>query len=142
MERAPGRAHNGQHGRGDGAWDATSDARVEALRQRFARFRRAHEPRTRYPRNLRAAVLAALRGGVAEPELRRACGLSADQLAAWRRREQIEAQQDAKVTPPPRVFSVVDEFPGSHPDRAVPPVGEDVELFICGWAVRIRRVEG
>jgi hypothetical protein len=79
---------------------------------------------------------------LAEPELRRACGLSAAQLGAWRRREQIEAPQGSMVMPPPRVFSVVDEIPGSDTDRAVLPVGEEVELFICGWAVRIRRGEG
>jgi hypothetical protein len=44
--------------------------------------------------------------------------------------------------PPPRVFSVVDEIPGPAPDHVVPPVGEDVELIIGGWAVRIRRVDG
>ena len=142
MERSLGRARDGKIGRGDGAWDATSDARVEALRQRFTRFRRAHKPRTRYPRALRTAVLAALRGGATEPDLRRACGLQAAQIAAWRQREEVEAQQRTTVGPAARVFSVVDEIPVSGIDGAVPPAGEDVELRIGGWAVRIRRVEG
>jgi hypothetical protein len=143
MGKTQGRAPNGPHESDAGDWSAIPDLRVEGLRQRFVRFRRAHKPRTRYPQALRAAVLAALRSGAREPELRRACGLSVDQLAAWRRREEVEAQQRVLVRPPARVFSVVDE---SHPDvsdgRAVDPAGQDVELCVGGWAVRIRRLEG
>lgn len=144
MGKTPGRAQNGQHGRGGGAWDAAPDARVEGLRQRFARFRRTHKPRTRYPQALRMAVLAALRSGVTEAELRRACGLSAAQLAAWRRRAELETQPRAMVVPPARVFSVVDEIPESGLDGAIQPApeGEDMELRIGGWAVHIRRLEG
>ena len=85
MGSARGRAQDPTHDEGDGRWGAIPEAMVESLR--FVRFRREHKPRTRYPQILRAAVLAALQRGVAEPALRRACGLSAVQLAAWRRRE-------------------------------------------------------
>jgi hypothetical protein len=144
MDRAsrPGRAQNGRHGRSDGAWDATSDARVEALRQRFTEFRRAHKPRTRYPRALRSAVLAALRGGEAEPDVRRACGLTTVQIAAWRQREEVEEPPRRTVEPAAQVFSVVEEIPVSGIHGDVPLAGEDLELRIGGWTVRIRRVEG
>jgi hypothetical protein len=143
MGKTQGRAPNGQHDNDEGARSTTPDLQVERLRQRFMRFRSEHKPRTRYPQALRAAVLVALRSGVAEPELRRACGLSAEQLAAWRRREAVEARQSAMVRHPAQIFSVVDE---SHPDvsdkHAVHPGGQDVELCVGGWAVRLRRLEG
>jgi len=142
MGRTPRRDPTGHPGRGEDARSAIPEVRVESLRQRFARFRHTHKPRTRYPQALRMAVLEALRSGVAELELRRACGLSADQLAAWRRRAEEEAQQRAMVRQPARVFSVVDEI---HPDvsdeRALHPAGQPVELRIGGWSVCIQRLE-
>lgn len=135
MGSARGRAQDPTHDENDGRWGAIPEAMVESLRQRFVRFRREHKPRTRYPQILRAAVLAALRRGVAEPELRRACGLSAVQLAAWRRRELAAAQQSAMARHPARVFSVVDEVqPEVSAERSGHPVGQDVELYVGGWS--------
>ena len=142
MGRRPGRSSNGPQGDDGGAWSALPDLQVELLRQRFVRFRRDHRPGTRYPEALREAVLAALRNGAAEPELRRLCRLSAGQLAAWRRAELTAALPRAVERPLARVFSVVD---ASHPEvsgaRALTPACEDLELRVGGWAVRIRRVD-
>jgi hypothetical protein len=143
MGRTQGRSPKGQHSGDEGGGSGFSDFQVEVLRQRFALFRRGHRPGTRYPEDLRAAVLAALQGGAAELELRRLCRLSTVQLAAWRRHEGAAARSRALVRPPARVFSVVDEVhPEVSVERAVSPGGEDLELLIGGWAVRIRRVEG
>lgn len=142
MGKAQGRAPNGPRGGDEEAWSAIPDLQVESLRQLFVRFRREHRPRTRYPQALRAAVLAAVRSGAAEPELRRACGISAVQLGAWRRHEEAAVPQSALVRQPARVFSVVDETPDVSGERTISPTGEDVELRVGGWAVRIRRIDG
>jgi hypothetical protein len=143
MGRTQGRSPKGQRDSNTGARSGLPDLQVEVLRQRFVQFRREHRTGTRIPAVLRAAVLAALESGAAEPELRRLCLLSAVQLAAWRRQEGPAATSRALVRPPARVFSVVDEVhPEVSVERAVSPGGEDLELRIGGWAVRIRRVEG
>lgn len=139
MERTQGRSRNGQ---GDGATrELNPELLVEDLRQRFARFRRGHRPRTRYPDALRSAVLAALRNGAAEPEVRRACRVSSDQLAAWRRREGAPAGESGLAEQQARIFSVVDELPEVNVEHAVRPAEGDVELRVGGWAVCIRRIE-
>ena len=88
------------------------------------------------------AVLEALHSGVAEPELRRACRLSAAQIAAWRRRAEMEAQKRPLVSPPARIYSVVDELQSEVSDeRAIHPAGQQVELRLGGWSVCIHRLE-
>jgi transposase-like protein len=137
------RTQDRPHDDNDGTWSVSPDPRVESLRQRFARFRRDHRPGTRYPPELRAAVLAALRSGAVESVLRRACGVSSVQLAAWRRGEVAAGQSSALARPPARVFSVVDEpQPAMSLACASHPVGEDVELRIGGWSVRLRWSDG
>lgn len=116
------------------------DPRVARLRQGFARFRRAHKPGTRYPEALRAAVLTALRSGAAEPEVKRACGISSQQINAWRRCEMAPEQRNALVRQPARVFSVIDEAPDAQVEPVVPSAGEDMELRLGGWVVQIRRI--
>lgn len=124
------------------AREAASDRQVERLRQQFARFRRTHTSGTRYPQGLREAVLRALDGGASELELRRACGLSTAQLAAWRRRGLTAARGSTVAIQPARVFPVVDESPDASVEHAALHSGaEDIELRIGGWVVRIRRVE-
>jgi transposase-like protein len=142
MGRTPRRAPNGHPGRGEDARSAIPDVRVESLRQCFARFRRTHKPRTRYPQALRMAVLEALRSGVAELKLRRACGLSAAQLEGWRRGAALESQKRPLVSPPARVYPVVDEIQSDVSDeRALHPAGQPVELRIGGWSVCIQRLD-
>lgn len=142
MGRTPRRAPNGHPGRDKGARSGDPDARVESLRQRFARFRRTHRPRTRYPQALRMAVLEALDSGVVEPELRRACKLSAAQIAAWRCSAELEAQERPLVNPAARIYSVVDDLPSDvSDDCASHRAGQPVELRIGGWSVCIQRVE-
>lgn len=136
-----GRIQNGQRGGHDGAGGASSDPRVESLRQRFARFRREHRPRTRYPQALRAAVLSALRSGATELEVRRACGVSSVQLTQWRRREVAVVEESGLAKQQARVFSVVDELPEVNVERAMRPAEADVELRLGRWAIWIRRVE-
>jgi len=141
MERAQRRARNGQgYGHGE-TGELSPDFLVEGLRQRFARFRREHRPRTRYPQALRGAVLAALRSGATELEVRRVCGVSSVQLAQWRRREGASAQESGLFGQQARVFSVVDELADVNAPRAVRPGEGDVELRLGGWAIWIRRIE-
>jgi len=141
MERTQRRARNGQRGGNGGIGQLSPEVLVESLRQRFARFRRGHKPRTRYPETLRAAVLLALRNGATELEVRQASRVSSLQLAAWRRREVVPAPESGPAGQDARVFSVVDELPDVNVERAVRPAEGDVELRVGGWAVRIRRIE-
>lgn len=115
------------------AREAVADPRVEKLQQAFLRFRSAHRPRTRYPESLRAAVMAALDGGASELELRRACKITAEQVAAWRRRWRSALSSPEPVQQEARVFSVVDDAGEAEKD--------EMELRIGGWAVRIRRAD-
>jgi hypothetical protein len=141
MERAQRRGRNGQ---GDGhgeTGDLSPDHLVEGLRQRFARFRREHRPRTRYPQALRSAVLAALRRGATELEVRRVCGVTSVQLAQWRRSEGVPAEESSLFGQEARVFSVVDELVDVNAPRAVRPGEGDVELRLGGWTIWIRRFE-
>ena len=59
---------------------AKASQRVEHLRRGFAKFRRAHPPRTTIPKALRDEALSALSGGVPELIVRRACRISPKQV--------------------------------------------------------------
>lgn len=118
----------------DSAREAVADPRVEKLQQAFLRFRSTHQPRARYPESLRAAVMAALDGGAAELEVRRACKITAEQLAVWRRRRSRALASAEPAQQEARVFSVVDDAGDAE--------GDEMELRIGGWSVRIRRADG
>lgn len=141
MERTQRRTRNGQRDGRGATGELSPSLLVESLRQRFARFRLRHKPRTRYPDALRAAVLAALRSGATELEVRQACRVSSVQLASWRRREVVLAPESGVAGQQARVFSVVDEMPNVSVERAVRPAEGDVELRVGGWAVWVRRIE-
>jgi hypothetical protein len=141
MERTQRRARNGRRDGHDETGDLGLAPRVEGLRQRFARFRREHKPRTRFPHALRAAALAVVRSGAAELEVRRACRVSSVQLAQWRRGEGARAAESDSTGQPARVFSVVDEMAEGDVGRGGPGAEQDVELRLAGWAIWIRRLE-
>lgn len=114
---------------------------VGELADRFEKFRREHLRGTRFPDDLRAATLRALRKGVSVYELHRACGVSYGQIAAWKARHvggrvvSTESQQNHEE-PDVRVFSVVDEPPIR---RAESLIGEqELELRLGSWSVRVR----
>jgi hypothetical protein len=141
MERTRRRARNGQrHGQGEGK-GLSPDLIVEGLRRRFARFRRAHQPRTRFPPELRVAALEALRCGATELAVRRACGVSSIQMAQWRRGEESPVEARDLAGPEARVFAVVDAPPDLNVARTGAPAERDVELRLGGWAIWIRRLE-
>jgi transposase-like protein len=106
-----------------------ADSGVERLRRSFTAFRKRHAGRTRIPDALRQEVLATLEEGATESEVRRACGVTAEQLLRWRKRERAEA---------PLVFPIVEE-----PVAAGMAEGEpDLELRLGRWFIRIGQVEG
>ena len=112
----------------------------DALREQFAEFRRDHRPRTRIPANLRAAALAAIRQGLGRTEVRRACGVSSEQLDAWQRRQSSDLlDANAPVErDDARVFSVLT-------DTATPVERNDeqpLEFRVNGWSITLRRVVG
>ena len=118
--------------------------RVEYLRRSFVRFRREHPSRTRIPDSLRKAALTAIENGASEAEVRRACGVTLDQLAQWRRHRQQGRGRRAgghqsPVVAEPRIFSVIDDegVAGKNADGL-----RDLELRLGGWSVCIRQVEG
>jgi hypothetical protein len=65
--------------------DPSATKREEHLRRSFEKFRREHRPRTPIAQALRDEALAALRDGMAELTVRRACGISPEQLYWWRK---------------------------------------------------------
>lgn len=104
------------------------------LSARFARFRQEHLRGARVPRDLRAAVLAALRDGVSAGELYRACGITWGQVAAWKVASAAPPRQAAEPEgPAARVFEVIDE-----PRHEVTSAGYDLEVRVGPWSLKVR----
>ncbi len=127
---------------------------IEGLSRRFAEFHRGHPRRTRVPDDLRQDALGALRQGVTRTQLRRACGVSSEQLEQWQNsRDKIPKDAD-RAAPEARVFSVVGEdavhrveSTGSdrdHQPELRQPADSDqdhqLELRLDGWTISVRRV--
>ena len=141
MGTTRGRARDRRHRDRAGGSDAGRSPRVECLRRIFARFRGEHPSRTRIPDSLRNAALAALRSGTSELEVRRACGVTSDQVAQWRKRQEARAQTRDLEGQEPRVFPVVDDMAGIGLTDAGDRVQQGLELRVGGWAISIRQVE-
>ena len=130
-----------RHVRAEAA-DVDPNPLVEQLRRSFAKFRRVQPLRTRIPDSLRNAALAALQGGTSESAVRRACGVTSDQLAQWRKHQQSRGQMREADVRAARVFPVVDEMAGVELTPSGQPGPQDLELRIGGWAISVRPVEG
>lgn len=114
---------------------------IEDLGRRFAAFRRNHRRFTRVPPELRSAFIAALKQGVSPGPLGRACGVSSSQLELWRSAPEPGAVRPPGADQPARVFSVIDDC-ASRPNGAVGATeGDELELRIGPWAVRVRLAE-
>jgi hypothetical protein len=122
------------------AEDAGSSPRIERLRKDFAKFRRTHPLRTRIPDSLRRAALSALQRGSSESEVRRACGVTSDQLSQWGKHQQVCAPHPSLETAAARVFPVVDSIAGLSPSSE--PDQQGMELRIGTWAVYIKQLQG
>jgi transposase-like protein len=145
MARNRGREGNGREASEANGGGASVELRLEHLRRTFAKFRRAHRPRTRIPPELREEALEALRSGVAEPDVRRACGVTPEQLQWWWQRRKPGASLAAPDERAVRVFPVVDEEPEAGAsearEHATGRASQQLELRIGGWAICIRQVE-
>jgi len=111
------------------------------LARRYARFRRKHPRGARIPSELRAATLAALEKGVSPSELHRSCGVSWNQVAAWRaaRSTGDRVAREGDDATDVRVFSVVDEpaLEGGAPKLEAGREAE-LELRLGSWSVTVR----
>jgi len=139
--REIGRGNRKKDHDGAGRDDGGSHARVERLRREFSRFRRTHPLRTRIPDPLRQAVLTALARGTAEEDVRRACGITSDQLALWRKAPQACEPRRALRRAEPRIFPVVDDAvdisQSSDPETQV----AELELRFGGWSISVRQLQ-
>jgi len=103
------------------------------LEARFARFRQDLPRGTRVPADLRAAALAALREGLDPAVLHRRCGVSSQQVIAWKGgRRSAPTKQAAAESPDVRAFSVVDD------SIREPTAGQDLELRLGPWSISVR----
>jgi hypothetical protein len=113
---------------------------LEDLERRFAQFRGEHTRGARIPEDLRAAAVSALLKGVVAGAIERTCGVSWNQLHAWKGGQRSvaarRASRGAKSRPGARVFSVVDD----PVDRGAPPMSasNELELRLGPWSVRVR----
>jgi hypothetical protein len=141
MESKRRRAGNGEkQGRTSGR--ATSiEQRIEHLRLRFAKFRRANRAGTRIPQGLREEALGALRGGAPELDVRRACRITREQLERWRQRERASARNRSLEEHAVKVFPVVDEDAGVGTEAGGEHPASELELRIAGWTISIRQLE-
>ena len=119
-------------------------AGLERLERRFARFRRDNPPRTRIPDALRREALGVVERGGSPSQLRRACGISSDQLDYWRDwlgDQCVAGAAEGATAQETRVFSVVggptDEDPKPKPRQM--DCERDLELRLGEWSVTIRR---
>lgn len=101
---------------------------LDTLRTRFNAFRSTHPPRTRIPTELRRDAVAALKAGVSQAAVARACGISSTQVTYW-----CKAHTAAATAP--SILTVVDD----PPHTTAPARARDVEvqLSVAGWSVRI-----
>jgi hypothetical protein len=111
---------------------------VKELGERFAAYRRRSRRFARVPRELRAALVGALREGVRPSRLRRACGVSAKQLELWRLA--AGAGSSGAELGRARVFSVIDAAPapGGPPLQAAFSESEVLELHLGRWSISVR----
>lgn len=111
------------------------------LAERFARFREEHPKGTRVPADLRAAALAAVRGGATGGELHRACGVAWSQIVAWKVvRRTAPAKRRLTAAEDVRVFSVVDELPVRQLEPTT-SAGPELELRLGLWSISVRLVD-
>ena len=135
-----GRQVAGVDRRGKTQDGASGPLALARLAKQFARFRSEHARGTRYPDELRQAVVGLL--AKVEPDtVYRACGLSFRQVMAWKDAHRVRPAQTleaeaAKV----RVFSVVDEQPALGFDPRVE--APEFELRLGPWAVTVRLASG
>ncbi len=117
--------------------DTTTTALVEDLSRRFATFRRESPRHARVPRELRAAVVAAIGHGVPPARLRAACGVSTSQLDRWRTASTSGASFGGELQRA-RVFSVTGD-PSPRPvDAGGWPPHDGLELRLGPWSVSVR----
>lgn len=104
------------------------------LAQRFAQFRSNNARFTRVPQELRAAAVQAMSAGVTVSALRRRCGVSSSQVAAW---QASSERGEARAEPAQvRAFSVVDAAPSTGALGA--SSDETLELRLGPWSVSVR----
>ena len=115
--------------------------RIAGLRRNFARFRRTNSPRTRIPDGLRQATLDVLDSGIEESEVRRACGVTSDQVAQWRKNPQARDLERSLQRQELRVFPVVDDFASAGHGGEPAPQKQDLELDLRlgDWTLCIRQ---
>lgn len=127
---------------GSGRAKVVESSVLAELAGRFARFRREHRRGTRVPLELRAATLAALRRGVRQGELCRACGISWTQVMTWKAGGGGSAKPPGGAATDVRVFSVVDDetepVPGLAPRATASAAGPGLELRLGPWSVSVR----
>ena len=123
------------------------DRLVKALEERFTRLRQQTSGRRcRVPRELRESVLWALESGAKASAIRRACGVSAQQLVRWREEAtenggdvRVSSQQTAAVVAPPKVLEVVGPAqpqPGEDGPDVNQPI--EVDLRFGDWQLCLR----
>lgn len=128
-EQDDGAANRGPMSRKGGG----EDCALARLGKRFAHFRKEHARGARWPEELKAAALAALRQ-VPPGDLYRACGVSYRQVMAWK--AAAEARREA--SPDVRVFTVVDDEAVPVLEPAVSTTASKLELRIGPWWVSLR----
>lgn len=143
MGRAQRQRRDDDHVRGhDGTGAGSANLDVTRLRRSFAEFRRQHKSRTRLPETLRALALAAVESGTSEQEVRRACGVTSEQLSHWRKHRRPGTGEMAKSHPKARVYSVVDDPPAEErADSVGTQKGQSLELRLGSWAICIRQLD-
>jgi hypothetical protein len=111
---------------------------VNALRRRFAAFRRAHKRHTRVPADLRVAVAEAMEQGVRPEALRRACSLTTQQLERWAKERGQQPVQSQGGPGDARIFSVVDDEPAVVSGGEGECGGQPLHLRVGPWSISVR----
>lgn len=129
---------------GHGDESATSDAtaeRLENLRRIFAKYRREHRSRARIAQSLREAALEAIRSGIPEQSVRRACRISREQLGYWRRGQRESEHGLDFPEKKARIFPVVDDSCEPCEEGVKRSAVCDLNLRVGRWEISIRQIE-
>jgi hypothetical protein len=118
----------------------SGDNSLKKLSRRFTQFRGEHPLQTRIPDTLRKATLAALRRGVTQAQVRRACGVTSGQLDDWQQSLDRVATPARRNLKPARVFSVVDDNASRDSQATSPNRDQPLELRLGGWEICVRQV--
>ena len=118
------------------------NSKLNTLEKKFDEFHQTHPPQTKIPDSLRRAVLTALQNGIAEQEIRQACGITSSQIRQWQKSCGKSKAIEANKLQKPRILEVHDDtqIQNAKPDEIAPAQTHPMEIRLGGWSISISQI--